>query len=230
MAPEAQRRYWQARVTLAAPVCVLNSRNCPSRPLFLVPTQTIRRLATSNHVEAPNGHLASARKLALFLDGASPEVATDIDLTRPHTELQRQLDDVVSKHIDPAVQDLRAALRIARLNALKKALNPVEGSLEKLAAAVVPFTVAAELGTPMSYSAAIGFVTASVADIRVGMGVTVVENGLVVAGGWLIAGSSTEVDGGAVGTTVADGSTGRTAGWVDRALPGRGRELIARQL
>ena len=90
------------------------------------------------------------------------EAATEIDLSRSFEELSPQLNDLVARQIDPAVEDLRAALKIARLNALKKLFS---ANWEKLAGMFVGFGFAATAGTPTQDTVASGLVGTAVASL-----------------------------------------------------------------
>jgi hypothetical protein len=82
---------------------------------------------------------------------ALAELATHIDVTQPHSDLELQARDLVASRVDPAVRDLRSALSVSRLEALSR----VGKSWKTLAAATVPAAISYCAGAPLDVSAVV---------------------------------------------------------------------------
>jgi hypothetical protein len=81
---------------------------------------------------------------------ALAELATQIDPAQPLDKINLQIQDLVTTKVDPEIHTLRSALRIARINALKK-MGP---SLVSLAKRTVTATIAVAAGAPLDIVAA----------------------------------------------------------------------------
>jgi hypothetical protein len=91
------------------------------------------------------------------LDGfrsAVSELAASIDVTQSVRDIERQARDTVRLKISPAVRDLRARIKIARLDALQK----IGRSWQSLASLTFSSTIAVLAGAPLDISAFAGLV------------------------------------------------------------------------
>jgi hypothetical protein len=85
---------------------------------------------------------------------AVSELATTIDITKSVREVQRQAQDIVRSKVNPAVRELNAKIKIARLDALQK----IGKSWQSLASLTFSSTIAALAGAPLDVSALSGLV------------------------------------------------------------------------
>lgn len=89
-------------------------------------------------------------ELDAFRVGAR-SLATQVDVTKSRNEVDLQIRDLVTRHIDPAVRDLDAALTASRLEVFSKL-----GSAWKAGAgAAVPAIISFAVGAPLELTAAI---------------------------------------------------------------------------
>ncbi len=85
---------------------------------------------------------------------AVSELSTSIDITKSPSDLKRQSLDIVRSKVNPAVRDLRAKIKIARLDALQK----LGKSWQSVASLTFSSTIAALAGAPLHMSALAGLV------------------------------------------------------------------------
>lgn len=83
-------------------------------------------------------------ELNAFRSGVS-ELCTSIDVTQPARDIERQSRDLVRAKVEPAVRDLRARLKIARLEALQK----IGQSWQSLAGPTFSASIAVLAGAPL---------------------------------------------------------------------------------
>ena len=90
-------------------------------------------------------------ELAAFRVGIG-QLASQIDPTHPPEDIELEIHDLVLKKIDPAVQNLRSAMKASRLDALKN----IGRSWDSLAKATIPAILSFAAGAPLEVSAAVG--------------------------------------------------------------------------
>ena len=90
-------------------------------------------------------------ELDAFRSGVS-ELCVSIDVTQPVRDIERQSRDLVRAKVDPAVRDLRAKLKLARLDALQK----IGKSWQSLASLTFSSTIAVLAGAPLDATPFVG--------------------------------------------------------------------------
>lgn len=88
-----------------------------------------------------------------FRSGVS-ELSTSIDLTKPVREIERQAQDLVRSKVNPAIRDLKAKLKISRLDALQK----IGKSWKSMAGLTFSATIAALAGAPIDLVGVAGLI------------------------------------------------------------------------